>query len=206
MQALPQSPLALLPVSFPTIPFAVIAAAAPSPALQNMPAQLRPACRLERAPLYWKIYEGGQKRGGGGREGWREEPGAVMGVIRKPDPPLGFKGNGISWQCVLISPGILHVRVPFEQKKFLAWYIMENLPSVHALLKPPPTHSTVRHAASAATTKGFTNLLFSKDCRYVLFNFFFPLRVVEGGGDSSDRPSIIKRARKSFPALRFPPS
>lgn len=26
----------------------------------------------------------------------REEPGAVMGVIRKPDPPLAFKGNGIS--------------------------------------------------------------------------------------------------------------
>lgn len=117
----PQSPLAPLPVSFPTIPFAVIAAAAPSPALQNMPAQLRPACRLERAPLYWKIYEGGDKReeGEAGREaeGGREEPGAVMGVIRKPDPPLGFKGNGISRQRVSISPGILHVRVPFEQKK-----------------------------------------------------------------------------------------
>lgn len=91
---------------------------------------------------------GGDKRedGEAGREVGREEPGAVMGVIRKPDLPLGFKGNGISWQCVLISPGILHVRVPFEQKKFLAWYIMENLPSVHALLKPPPysQHSTTR--------------------------------------------------------------
>lgn len=67
----PHSPLAPLPVSFPTIPFAVIAAAAPPPALQNMPAQLRPACRLERAPLYWKIYEGGDKREEreGGREG-----------------------------------------------------------------------------------------------------------------------------------------
>lgn len=86
MQALPpESPLAPLPVSFPTIPFAGIAAAAPSPALQNMPAQLRPACRLERAPLYWKIYERGDKREEG--EGGREGPGAVMGVIRKPDPP-----------------------------------------------------------------------------------------------------------------------
>lgn len=57
----PQSPLAPLPVSFPTIPFAVIAAAAPSPP------------PLERAPLYWKIYEGGgQKRGGEGREGGRQ--------------------------------------------------------------------------------------------------------------------------------------
>lgn len=49
---------------------------------------------------------------------------------------------------------------------------MENLPSVHALLKPR-LHSTGRHAASAvAESDGFTNLLFSKDCRCVLFHFF----------------------------------
>lgn len=155
---------------------------------------------------------GGDKReeGEAGREaeGGREEPGAVMGVIRKPDPPLGFKGNGISRQRVSISPGILHVRVPFEQKKKkkkILSRVHHGESAQRACTIKAPLHSTGRHAASAvAASHGFTNLLFSKDCRCVLFHFLSfrgELRVGEGGGDSSDRRSIIKRTRKSFPSI-----
>lgn len=38
---------------------------------------------------------------GGTKE--EEEQGAVVEVIRKPDPQLGFKGNWISLQYLLIS-------------------------------------------------------------------------------------------------------
>lgn len=38
---------------------------------------------------------------GGTKE--EEEQGAVVEVIRKPDPWLAFKGNWISLQCLLIS-------------------------------------------------------------------------------------------------------
>lgn len=49
----------------------------------------------------WKLLHCIGKSVGGTKE--EEEQGAVVEVIRKPDPWLGFKGNWISLQCLLIS-------------------------------------------------------------------------------------------------------
>lgn len=81
-----------------------------------------------------------------------------MGVNRKPDPPLAFKGNGISHIDQRRNIARL-VCVTFEIFFFFffaSWCIMVNLHVVHLPLPLPhspdlppglATHSTGRHAA-----------------------------------------------------------
>lgn len=56
---------------------------------------------LLRPHAVWKLLHCIEKSMGGTKE--EEEQGAVVEVIRKPDPQLGFKGNWISLQYLLIS-------------------------------------------------------------------------------------------------------
>lgn len=51
--------------------------------------------------VVWKVLHCIGKSTRGTKEG--EEQGAMVEVIRKPDPWLSFKGNWISLQCILIS-------------------------------------------------------------------------------------------------------